>query len=56
VGPLQQSFGFADAAGHRFVGVHQTCAPGVFSGEQKTAVQWLARADLRRRERLRAGR
>jgi hypothetical protein len=42
VGLLQEPFGFSDAAGHRSVGVHQTCALGVFSGEQKATVQRLA--------------
>jgi hypothetical protein len=46
---LQESFAFPDAAGHRSVGVHQTCAVCVFSGKQKATVQRLA-------EQIRVGR
>jgi hypothetical protein len=42
VGSLRESFGFADAAGHRTIDVHPTCAPGVFSSEQQAAKQRLA--------------
>src|SRR5215471_5289215 len=41
-GAAEKPFCFADAAGHRAVGVCQPCALGVLSGEQQAAADRLA--------------